>query len=575
MVKGPTVVMGILIVASILSLFAAETEAGRKSPGKDIMIVVFDLSTTVKSDAKFASTVSEIIRKELKSMGSFAVLGRDEVDKVLSKYDFHYTDTCKSPACMSDIGHFIGVDRIIHGSIVSVNKNFNIVLHLLNVPRSEIIATVIADLKSDNKSVDSREIQTLIKNLMVKDGFIPTEPSEQTQQLSEQGETGKLLVDADRSGADIIIDGKHYEEKTPYAFKKFPVGKHKIVVSDKEGYGVKEITLSSGMSLVVAVPLSSKKEKVHISSSPENAKVIIEGKEYGNTPLTTDLWIGSHRVEIVKNNYLTRELIITVDSSSENRVELELEGIATVSVVAEPDYAHIYINGDYVGEGIVDNYSVKAGDVEISIEAPEYATYKTSETIEMGENKIIEKKLDYLFGSVEVTSHPDTASLFLNDVETGITPYTHTRLRTGKYKLTLIKNNYTGITEDVFIKPNEVLKREYTLKFSKAYRDSLRRERWLAHGARGLRRVLFSALGTVCGAAGYYFESKLSKNIENYTFWKNEYDEATGMDAKRFEEIKKNYYQEYNQARTNWLNRNMFISVAGMCGAGFFISIFF
>lgn len=573
MVKGSTVVRGIFIVASMLCV--AETEAGRESPGKDIMIAVFDVSTTFKTDAEFASTVSEIVRKELKTIGSLTVLGRDEVEKVLSQHEFHYSDTCKSPACMSGIGHYIGVHRIIYGSIASVNNYYSIILRLLNVPRGEIIATVKADLKGDSEGADSREVQTLIKKLMVKDGFTLAEPSEQSELLSEQKETGKLLVDADRSGADIIIDGKHYEEKTPFTFEDFPVGKHTIVISDNEGYGAKEITLSSGESHLVTVPLSGKKGKVHISSSPEKATVIIEGKEYGKTPLTTDLWVGSHRIEIVKKNYLTRELILTVDSSSENRAEVELEGMATVSVNAEPDYAHIYINGDYAGEGIVDDYSVKAGEVEIRIEAPEYAAYKTAETIEVGKNKTLEKKLDYLFGSMEVKSYPDKASLFLNDIETGTTPYTHSRLRTGKYELTLIKHNYAGITDDVVIKPNEVLKREYTLKFSKAYRDSLRREHWLAHGARGIRRIFFCALGTACGAAGYYFRMKFQENKDNYTFWGNEYDEVAEADAKRFEEIKENYYREYNQAKTNRSNTVLFIGGAVVSGAGFVISIFF
>ena len=109
MEKNSTAVIGVLIVASIL--FVAESEAGGKSPGKDITITVFNLSTNIKSKAKIASTVSEIIRKELKTMGSFAVLKRDEVEKVLSQHEFHYTDTCKSRSCMSGIGHFVSVER--------------------------------------------------------------------------------------------------------------------------------------------------------------------------------------------------------------------------------------------------------------------------------------------------------------------------------------------------------------------------------------------------------------------------------------------------------------------------------
>lgn len=477
MKKGSTIVLSLLIVR--LLLFVTETEAGRKPPVTDLKIAIFDLSITFKSDAAYASTVSELLQKELAAIDSFTVLGRDEMNKVLAQYKFHHTDTTdtyNNPVSMSDIGHYIGVHRIIYGSITSVNNDYTIVLHLLNVLQGKITATVIGNLKGNNKSTDSREIQTLIKNLLEKDRYSPDEP------LSEQKATGKLLVNTDRNHTEPKING---------------------------------------------------------------------------------------------NNNENRGLIITVDSSSENSAEVELKGFTAVSVIAEPDYAHIYINGDYVGKGFVDNYSVTAGDVEIRIEAPEYVIYKTVEPIEAGKNKTIKKKLDYLFGSMQVESHPDTASLFLNGVKAGTTPYTFARLRTGTYKLRVNKNNYTGIAEDVVIKPNVALKREYTLKFTKAYRDSLRRERWLAHGARGIRRVLFCALGTVCGAAGYYFESKLEENKNKYPIWENEYDNAVGVDTKRFEEIKTKYYQEYNQAKKNKANRDVFISIAGVCGAGFFISIFF
>jgi hypothetical protein len=549
---------------------AAETEAGRKSPGKDIRVAVLDLSASFKSDDEFSSAVSEIIRKELITLGPFTVPERDEVKKVFSQHEFHYRDTCyKDPACMSDIGHYIGVHRIIYGSIASVNNYFNIVLNLFNVPRGEISATVMGNIKGNNENADSGEVQTLIKNLMMKEGY------SLAGFLPDRKDAGKPPADDDGSDAGIIFNAKNHKTKTPYSFENIPVGKHGIVVNKNEGYDGKEITFSSVVGQLATIPLSSKKEKVHISSYPEKAKVTIGGKEYGKTPLTTDLRVGSHLVEIVKNNYLTHKLIITVDSSSENRVEVKLEGKATVSVVTEPDYAHIYINGDFAGEGEVDDYPVKAGNVEIVIEAPEYRLYKTAEIIEQGKSKTIEKKLDYLFGSMDIKSRPASALLFLNDVETGTTPYTNTRLRTGKYKLMLIKKNYSDITEDVVIAPNSILQRKYSMKFSQAYKDSLRRQWWLAHGARGIRRLLFSTLGAVCGAASYYFEMKLQENKVKYPVWENEYDTATDPDAKRFKEIKEKYYEEYNKAKTNRSNRDLFLGFTGVCGAGFFISIFF
>lgn len=428
-----------------------------------------------------------------------------------------------------------------------------------------------AEVKTDEEIYKERVpvgTKTLVKKLMTKGGYTLSNPL-------EQKETGILHIDADRYKSDIAIDGKTYKERTPYTFTSFPTGKHWIVVSDEDGYGAKEINLEPDDSLAVFISLCDKKDTVHISSSPAKAKVVIDGKEHGKTPLTTSLWVGSHQVEVMKNKYITQKLIVMVDSSGDNMVKVDLKGKATLSVVAKPDFAYVYINGSYAGKGKIDAYTVEAGDVEIRIEAPKYTLFKTTEKIELGKTKKIKKELECLFGSLEVTSKPDKVSLFLNDVEIGTTPYRQSSLRTGKYKLTLLEDNYNKITEDVVIQPNEVLKRNYSLKYTKAYKDSLRRERWIAHGAQGLRRALFCALGAACGAAGYYFEMKLRDNVENYSYWEDEYDNLEDTDDRRFKEIKENYYRERNQAKTNRSNRNLFIGVAGVCGAGLCISIFF
>lgn len=280
-------------------------------------------------------------------------------------------------------------------------------------------------------------------------------------------------------------------------------------------------------------------------------------------------------MQLIKYKYLTEKKLITVDSDGDNALKVDLRGKATVTVLAKPANAHIYINGTFAGEGDIDGYPVESGEVAIHIEAPEYVLFKTTETIEAGKTKTIEKELDYLFGSLEVKSNPDKVSILLNNTKVGMTPYTVSHLRVGSYTLTLLEENYEKVVEDVTIPSGTTLKKDYNLKFSKAYRDSLRRERWLAHGARGLRRVIFGLVSAGCGATGYYFDTKYRGNIEQCAYWEDKYDSLKDPNTKRFKEIKENYYMEYDQAENNRSTRDIFLSIAGACGLGLSISIFF
>lgn len=568
MVVVRTIVLSILIVTA--TLFSAEADVVTKSRLKEKRadIAVFDLYTTFKSDNEAASIISDRIRTELIKTGIVSVLEENEMKELLSRQKFQYTDSCYSATCIADAGHLIGVDRVVYGSVAKVNDSFTVVLRLLNVPRGEIVYTIKENTEGDSKKGFSEKIQSLVQNLMIQGGYTIPETAE------KEG-TGVLHIDAQKAGAVIVIDGKEYKEKAPVTFNKFPAGKHRIVIKDKEWYGVKEINLGTNDTLMAVVPLCNKKEKVFISSSPAKAMVIIDGKEYGETPLTTSLWIGSHQVQVKKDNYFTGELIITVDSTHSNNVQVNLKAAAKVSVTAKPDYSSIYVNGKYEGKGSVNDHTVEAGDVEIQIEATEYALYKTTEKIPAGEEKTVTRELDYLFGSLKVTSKPEKVSLFLNDVEIGTTPYANHRLRTGTYTLKLLEDTYDDVTEDIVINPNEFLKKEYALEHTEMYRDSLRRERWIAHGARGLRRVLFCAIGAACGAAGYYFDTEVKKHKDNYEYWYAEYEKIDVPNQAKIDHTKEMVSQEKDRAETNASRRNLLYGAAGVFGVGFFISIFF
>lgn len=270
MVRYKAIVIFILTVTTIL--FSAERGSPKKR-NRDI-ITVIDLVTTFKSDKELSRTVSDRIRDELLNMDAFTVLEEGDIREKLLQNKIPYSDTCQSLSSMVNLGHCIGARYVLYGSVASLNDQCNIVLRLLNVPRGEIVNTISKDLQGDMGLGFSKKIKTLVEELMENGGNALTN-------RPQKKKTGTLFIDSDIVGADIIIDGKQYDMKTPHTFENFPAGKHRIAVVSNNGYGTVEVNLEPGASPLITIPLLKKKETVNITSTPTKAEVIIDGKEYG------------------------------------------------------------------------------------------------------------------------------------------------------------------------------------------------------------------------------------------------------------------------------------------------------
>lgn len=156
---------------------------------------------------------------------------------------------------------------------------------------------------------------------------------------------GTLNVSSDPMGANIIIDGKDYGT-TPRVINKVLIGKHTIKI-DKKGCNpeTKDVEVTENTMIDVNVTLSVG-ESVTITTSPSDAKIYIDGKEAGFSPLKTVLSYGSHTITAQKGKksaYKTTT-ISKSDYSNMHNVNLNLEK-ETLSSYVQNGYKFITING--------------------------------------------------------------------------------------------------------------------------------------------------------------------------------------------------------------------------------------
>lgn len=133
-------------------------------------------------------------------------------------------------------------------------------------------------------------------------------------------ETSGISVLSEPGGATVFLDGQE-AGKTPFEEKGLEVGDHLIKLEKDKASWEGRVGLSAGTVTVVNRDLSSdsassagetltlnRGKGLTIVSSPSEASVEIEGKSYGNTPVTINIDSGEYTLLVSHQNYLKRSI---------------------------------------------------------------------------------------------------------------------------------------------------------------------------------------------------------------------------------------------------------------------------
>lgn len=114
---------------------------------------------------------------------------------------------------------------------------------------------------------------------------------------------GELAVSSDPSGAAVYLDGKEVG-KTPLALSKVRLGRHQIRVQ-REGHEnwEREVEIEGGRKVEVYAQLKSVEGGLEIRSEPNGAKVWVNGREMGLTPLVMSAKAGQYLVRVFREGY--------------------------------------------------------------------------------------------------------------------------------------------------------------------------------------------------------------------------------------------------------------------------------
>ena len=193
------------------------------------------------------------------------------------------------------------------------------------------------------------------KNVLVK------ENETQTVHIKLSPATGSIGISSEPEYAVVYLDDIN-KGTTPLLIKDVSGGMHTLKI-EKDGYKTIEETIDIDQPFIEKTYyLLPHTGSLSISTDPEGAVVMIEGKNAGTTPLTVnDLAVKEYIIELEKKGYVTKTITASVVANKVSRVSESLVQLDTQPPIITfvPLGKVVKENKNYVKARVRDNKGVK------------------------------------------------------------------------------------------------------------------------------------------------------------------------------------------------------------------------
>jgi len=292
-----------------------------------------------------------------------------------------------------------------------------------------------------------------------------------------------LSISSEPRGAEVYIDGVKVGITPLNKFSTKP-GTHTIKLA-KEGYlesdatiDIKEKeskTLSYTLKEKTSTTTAEKDIPVSISSNPAGAKVYIDGKEIGTTPIANySMKAGTYTLKLIKDGYKEFSQNLTLNSSDTSKtVNIPLEKSSTtststsssttttpktgtLSVNSNPTGAKVYINNIYSGITPL-TLTLNTGTYTVKITKNGYLDYSETVNIRKNERYSINQPLIKLgkTATVNISTNPTYATVYIDGVKVGLSPLFFYKIEPGYHEIRVTKEGYLEYYGEFTIKDGE------------------------------------------------------------------------------------------------------------------------
>ena len=194
-----------------------------------------------------------------------------------------------------------------------------------------------------------------------------------------------VTISSEPEAVEVLVDEKAVGQ-TPLETEVLQ-GQHEILF-EKEGFKPLKISqiITAGDDITLEiVKLSPVDGQLIVSSSPEGASVMLEGKYLGVTPLTVDLNANLQQtLRLSKAGYVSKEQSVELQPGEEQSINVKLApGYGTIFLNVRPDGATVMLDGKKI-DASKGNLRLTTRSHTIVVIKPGYVTQRVAVTPQQG-----------------------------------------------------------------------------------------------------------------------------------------------------------------------------------------------
>jgi hypothetical protein len=263
----------LIFAAWIVIASSIGTRSARAEPTKAVAVFPIE-DTSGKIDPQALKTIYDYLSARIGNLPGLSIIPSSEVHARIEAQQAESYRACYDEACQIEIGKEVAASKAVSTKIAEVGGGCLISSYMYDLARAATDATASARAACDPGSLITA-MDEIAKRL--KDA------------LGGEALFGAIEIHAKPDGGDIAIDGASTGLRAPSVLKRVATGVHRIAVETDDARGEATLKVDASRTSSVVIELFARPSMLAISTYPDKARISINGKASGVSPLLVEV----------------------------------------------------------------------------------------------------------------------------------------------------------------------------------------------------------------------------------------------------------------------------------------------
>ena len=278
-----------------------------------------------------------------------------------------------------------------------------------------------------------------------------------------------VIINVQPADALVEINGEIFLPEEGVVEQSLPFGKYTYRVSSEDYHPQAGVfTVDASGKVEMNVQLKPHFGWIHVDGDAEyhGAMVYLGNERLGTVPFTSkNMKSGDYQLRIMKTKYKTQVLSVHVSDNQTTEIQVALQpNFATVNITAADEACEIWIDNEFKAKA---SWTGALSPGEYKLEARKEGHQSVSELLTISDLSPRQVQLSAplpLYGSMELTSAPTKAKVYMDGQFLGETPLMTNDILVGTHQLRFEKELYETASVQAVVKHNQTFSHRMVLK---------------------------------------------------------------------------------------------------------------